>query len=399
MKILAILPRIPFPLKDGGAIAIYNLLDGLAKSGVSLRILSYNTTKHFVDPLPAEVTRFGRIETVTIDNQIKPIDALLNLFSSESYHISRFVSDEFEDKLTEVLKEETFDVIHFDNLITAPYLSIARSIQPNAVCALRQHNVEYQIWERIAEGASVLKKWYVSLLARRLKAYEETQIPLFDAIIPITPLDGLTFEKIGAKNQHVCPVGVDPEKFTVSNEFEDNTVFHLGSLDWMPNQEGVKWFVEYVWPLVLKEQPNAKFHIAGRYVPAWINAYDGHNQIVVDGEVPDAKLFMASKGIMVVPLKSGSGMRVKIIEGFAQGKAIVSTGIGAEGINYKDGEHIEIADDAKEISEKIINLLKDRASIVQLGQSARKLVEEQYSNKSTVSGLLEFYKTITNGNS
>ncbi len=115
------------------------------------------------------------------------------------------------------------------------------------------------------------------------------------------------------------------------------SVFHLGSLDWMPNQEGVKWFVESVWPLVLAEQPKATFHIAGRDIPDWVNAYHGKNNVFVAGEVNNAADFMNSKEIMIVPLKSGSGMRVKIIEGFAAHKAIVSTTVGAEGINYENG--------------------------------------------------------------
>lgn len=394
MKILAILFRVPFPLKDGGAIALYNLVKGLSEQGHELTILSYNTTKHYVNPLPQEITSLGKVITVDIDNRIKPIKALLNLFGSQSYHVERFITDEFSKTLQEILEKETFDVIHFDGLFTSMYLETAKKYASKTPCALRQHNVEHQIWERVAEGAKGLKKWYLTILASRLKKYEQSVLPQFDTIVPITAIDAQSFKKMGVKKQYVLPVGVDTNRFESKLNPDRKSVFHLGSLDWMPNQEGVKWFVELVWPLVLKEEPEASFYIAGRDIPDWIKAYHGKNKVYIAGEVESASDFMNSKEIMIVPLKSGSGMRVKIIEGFAARKAIVSTAVGAEGINYEKGTHIEIADSEKEFASKILILLNNEPKIKELGEQAFELVKKEYSNAATVKGLVGYYSEL-----
>ena len=394
LKVLVMLPRVPYPLKDGGAIAMYNLLRGMYLQDTDLTVLSYNTIKHFADPIPKEISEFGDLHTVFIDNRIKPLDALLNLFTNESYHITRFQSEEVEETLSEILQAKKFDVIHCDSLYTGIYLPIIKQFAPTSKVVLRQHNIEYQIWERIAKGAKGFKKWYLSVLSERLKKVEYSLIPQFDAIIPITPIDALTFTKMGAKKQYVCPVGVNMEQYSLDDKVEENTIFHLGSLDWMPNLEGMKWFLEKVWPIVHNQSPKAKFYIAGRNVPDWILNYHGKQNIVVDGEIPSAPQYLKSKQIMVVPLKSGSGMRVKIIEGFAAGKAIVSTTIGAEGIACENGVHIEIADTEKEFAEKIVNLLNNNAKVASLGANAKVLISEKYSDLATAKGLIDFYRSL-----
>lgn len=396
MKILVMLPRVPFPLHDGGAIAMFNLVKGLKENGADLTVFAYNTIKHFNDPIPQEIKGLGSIHTVFIDNRVKPLGAFLNLFSSTSYNIERFKSEKVEQELSVILSNNTFDIIHFDSLYTGIYLSIVKRLSPNTKCVLRQHNVEYQIWDRIAQGASLLKKAYLNILVKRLKQEEDTLIPEFDAIVPITDVDAISFEQSGAKKQHVCPVGVNMGSYTTVQK-ESNTslnVFHLGSLDWMPNLEGIEWFLNEVWPLVIKELPKVQFHIAGRNMPQWITALDGSNNIVIDGEIPSAPEYLKSNSIMVVPLKSGSGMRVKIIEGFAAGKAIVSTTVGAEGIKYSEDENIAIADTPVEFSNKLIDLLGSKEKIAQMGQQAQVLVSREYSDVSTAKSLMHFYEGL-----
>ena len=388
------LPRVPFPLLDGGAIAMYNLVKGLKSSGADLTILAYNTIKHFADPIPVEILELGKVHTCYIDNRVKPIGAFLNLFSSKSYNISRFKSESVEDKLRVLLTNNTFDIIHFDSLYTGIYLPSAKQLAPNTITVLRQHNIEYQIWDRIATGSSGLKKWYLNMLVKRLRNEEQQLIPQFDAIIPITSIDAKCFESVGAQNQYVCPVGVNLNQYDIKTVIDDNSVFHLGSLDWMPNLEGMKWFIDAVWPLVINSYPQAKFYIAGRNVPDWIKELDGQNNIVVDGEIPSAPKYLQSKQIMVVPLKSGSGMRVKIIEGFAAGKAIVSTRVGAEGINYTKGVNIEIEDDAKEFASSIVKLLIDKEKVSLLGENSKNLIRKEYSEEATAKGLINFYNSL-----
>jgi glycosyltransferase involved in cell wall biosynthesis len=169
-------------------------------------------------------------------------------------------------------------------------------------------------------------------------------------------------------------------------------IFFLGALDWLPNQEGLQWFIDQCLPLLIKEMPDIVLHIAGRHMPASFWNLKTNN-IVVYGEVADAQSFMQEKGLMIVPLLSGGGMRIKIIEAMMLQKAIVSTTIGAEGIQYTDGKNIAIADDASTFSRAIINLLEQPHLQVNIAKEARVLALQHYSSMSVTSDLIHFYKT------
>ena len=164
-------------------------------------------------------------------------------------------------------------------------------------------------------------------------------------------------------------------------------------MNWMPNDEGIKWFLKEVWPLLHKKLPDLKVYLAGREMPDWLKNLKLEN-IVVVGEVPDAHEFIAEKSISIAPLLSGSGIRVKIIESMAMGKSVVSTSIGAEGINYTDGENILIADSPEDFCNAIINLYSNPDEAKKIGNNARKLVNQEHSSKKIIEHLVSFYQRI-----
>lgn len=379
---------------DGGAIAMYNMAQGFHDHQVDLTLLSYNTTKHYLEEVPSALTDLGKIITVDIDNRVKPLDALLNLFSQKSYHVQRFESIEFAKKLQHLLENEQYDIVHFEGLFTSMYIDIVRQYAPNTKCVLRQHNIEHLIWERVSQQEKFPKNQYVRLLAKRLKKFELEKIHQFDAIIPITEVDAHFFKKQGVKNYFVSPTGIDPKKFTSDILSDEQSVFHLGSMDWIPNQEGVKWFVEEIWPNVIETIPEATFKIAGRHLPDWMKEWNQYTGIEVLGEIPDAVEFLHQNQIMVVPLHAGSGLRIKIIEGLAAGKAIVSTSIGAEGVEYKNGENIVIADSSGSFSEAIIELIQKKSKLIQISTAAKQLAFDKYSNFAITEALLNYYKQL-----
>ncbi|MFY8019819.1 MAG: glycosyltransferase family 4 protein [Bacteroidia bacterium] len=398
MRILQLINRFPWPLKDGGALGYYNFLKGYHDAGCELTAAILNTSKHHIefDALPTEVKNLADYHLVDIDNRIKPIDALKNLlFTSDSYHVVRFISSDFNELLVELLKEKEFDVVVFESIFMAPYLSTVRKYS-KAKCVLRAHNVEFEIWQSLAEiESNPIKKWYLQILSKRLKSYELAQLNSFDGLSCVTEKDALAFQSFGySKTWHVAPTGMDISRLQPNYaHLEQASILHLGSMDWMPNQEALKWFIKEVWPTLKSNYPQLKFYAAGRNMPDEFHQFAG-NGIEILGEVENAIELMNSKSIMVVPLFSGSGIRVKILEGLALGKCMVSTQLGYTGIEVTPGKNIFRAETASEFIEQISNILENPELIKESGFAARKLVESKYESSKVITDLLSYYEDI-----
>ena len=396
MKLLQICHRVPYPPLDGGNIAMLSLASSLYVSGCRIKLFALNTKKHFVDPstLPSFFKDNYNFDSEYIDTKITITGIIKNLFSSGSYNVERFYSKAVEEKIVSILKEEEFDVIQLETLYTAPYIHTFRQYS-NAKIVLRAHNSEHIIWERLSKlSTSPVKKWYLSFLAGRLKKYELDILDKVDAVVPITKIDAAVFKYSGYKGPMLTiPLGVDPNQYPLQRFSNELSLFHLGSMDWLPNQEAIRWFLFSVWPAIHKKFPALKLHLAGRGFPADLlsmNISGVNMQAMVD----DANTFMDQKQIMIVPLLSGSGMRVKIIQGLALGKTIVTTSIGAEGIDVKDNHNILIADTPAMFLEKIEMCLSDPDRCRQIGLNGRDFVAKHYSNEVIGEQLRIFYQKL-----
>jgi glycosyltransferase involved in cell wall biosynthesis len=392
LKLLQLCLRVPYPPADGGAIAMFNLANAMHSSGASVDMLAINTAKHFteVKSLPESVVNRFHPKAVFVDTDVKIIPAFTNLFSKGSYNISRFESDEFKLVLNETLATNRYDAVIVESLFMAPYLVTVRE-HTKAPVFLRAHNVEYIIWERLAKHCNnPFKKQYLKFLAARLKKYETEMINRFDGIIAISKQDEEWFRKLGCKVPiHIAPVSVETDSYSLSIVNSTKMIaFHLGSMDWMPNAEGVNWFLEEVYPL-LPSDSGFSIVVAGKGMPQRI--FDrARGNLEVLGKVDDARQFMAGKQIMLVPLLSGGGMRVKIIEGLAMGKTIITTSTGAEGIDYTDGLDILIADDPVKFATQIRNCINDPDWCLKIGEQARNLAVKYYDNKVIGKRVVEF---------
>ncbi len=192
----------------------------------------------------------------------------------------------------------------------------------------------------------------------------------------------------------IVPIGIDTGTYEINDTNGAEDIFHLGSMDWMPNLEGVKWFLNNVYPQILEKSPSVKIHLAGKGMPEWIYKLRSGN-LMVYGRIENARQFMYNKKLMIVPLLSGGGMRVKIIEGMAMGRTIISTTIGAEGIKYKNGYDLLIADNPEEFVMHIIKCLTDKSFAAEIGKNARKLAESEYDNSVTGKSVIRFYNKLT----
>lgn len=397
MRILQIANKTPYPPKDGGSIATFSMTRGFCQLGHEVTVMAMSTSKHPVrlEEIPQEIRDEIRFILVDVDTKICPTKALINLlFSKMPYNAERFVNKEFETKLTLLLMAERFDVIQLEGLYLLPYVQVIRE-HSKALLSMRAHNIEHEIWERTVKQRSGLKKAYSSIIARRVKRMEIKGLNSYDAMVPITQRDGDRMKSLGCTlPQHVSPTGInmdDFSKYDATPEFP--SVFHIGALDWSPNQEGIEWFLQHCWGKLHEKYPALKFYIAGRNAPDHIKNINEPN-VVFLGEVDDAYAFMEQKAIMIVPLLSGSGMRIKIIEGMALGKSIISTSIGAEGIGIEHDNDIIIADSPENFTAGIEGLLNNFDKFEAIGRNARKFVAKNYDNLSISKALTGFYKKL-----
>lgn len=400
-RILQICNKAPYPANDGSSIAVYNMSKGLLENECELVLLAINTKKHFKpdEGIPSDFRTASQYRSVFANTNTSILGAFLNIFSSSSYFVSRFYQKKFEMALIETLKKNTFDIIQLEGVFMAVYLHVIRS-HSKAKVVLRAHNIEHYIWSRhILLEKNPFKKLYLSVQNNRLRKFELYALSAVDAVVPITRTDAMELPKLGCmKPCFPCITGVDVKSYQSGTVLarKPKTVFYFGSMDWMPNIEAVLWFTEFCWHQIHRAVPEARLVIAGKNMPSTIKKLDAPNLLVIEN-VPDASVFYKQHEVMVVPLWSGSGLRIKIIEGMAFGKAIVSTSIGAEGIPAEPGRHIFIADTAEDFIEAVIALLNKQDERMRLESAAAEFARKEFDNVKVVAGLLDFYKTLLHG--
>ncbi|MFN7987049.1 MAG: glycosyltransferase family 4 protein [Thermoanaerobaculia bacterium] len=372
----------------------------LLRAGARVRTLSLNPAKHRVDPgaLPEEA-RPLRLEAIDVDTSVTAAGALKSLLSGTSYNVERFRSPAYERRLVEIAREEPPDAVLLESLYMVPYVPALRAAT-RAPIVLRSLNVEHEIWEGLARGhAHAATRFYLAHLARRLRAYEVATLNDVDAIVPVTPEDASTYVRLGARVPvHVAPVGVDAASFPdLAGTGDPRSLVFLGSLDWRPNVEAVAWFLESAWPLVRAAVPDARFLVAGSSPPAGLGASVSRSGVRFLGRVEDSREFLASGAAMVVPLLSGGGIRVKILEAMALGVPVVSTRLGASGIDARDGVEILVADDPGGLAQACIGLLADRERAVALGRAGRARVREAFDADAVGRRLVRFLEQLVPG--
>lgn len=400
MRILVICNRVPFPLFDGGNLAVMSLLKGLKANGADVHLLSMNTTRHFVanEIVKKEFSFLNQVETVPVDNAIKIGGAIQSIFKNQSYHVSRFISAEFSAKLIDILQSYQFDIIQLEGLYLMPYYDTICQYS-KAKIVYRQHNIEFKIWERnTLEASNLLKKWYLQLLTKQLYQYEKQQLQKLKFILPISSIEREENLLMGTKaEQLLLPFGLNENEFIPSKDTNNTPqkIYHIGAMDWQANQDGVLWFLEKVWPLIHERFPMLSFHFAGRNMPEKFKALSqASQQIYCAGEVPDATAFEMDKDILIVPIQAAAGIRIKVLKAMAHAKAIITTSMGIKGIEATDGKEILIADTAQEFTEKIIQLVEHPKLFHQIRNEAFHWVKLHYQSKDLIQKLIAFYQKI-----
>lgn len=376
---------MPWPLKDGGAIGIYRITEAFSKLNHEVDLLSFNTKKHHVEEsiLQENLNPICNVYSVDINTDISLSGAILNLFSPIPYHVSRFSNKTFQNKLIDLLQKNKYDFIHIDGIFLGNYIATIRKYT-DAKIILRAHNVEYLIWQRLAKESSFFKKIYLQYLTKKLKKYEIKTWQEVDVIAAITEPDNILIKNENIKTPTiVLTSGIDPIQFPLQKYNFPIDFFYVGSMEWMPNIQAINWLIKTVLNPLAKDYKDFKFHLAGRKlskntIPNLPTFIENH------GEVESVIDFVKNKNIAIIPLQAGGGMRIKILELMALGKCIITTNIGAEGINYTDGENILIANTSDEFINKIVYCMRNTENTMQIGLNARNFIVNNYDNTSLI---------------
>jgi len=305
------------------------------------------------------------------------LQAFGGLFSSMPVSVSRYQSDAMQQQVETLMRSEKFDAIVCD------FLFPAVNIPDLSSCILFQHNVEAMIWKRHAEtAASTLRRAYFSGQYDRMQRFEGEVCRAVKSIIAVSEVDAATMRsKYGVSRIAAVPTGVDIGYFAPKGEQSPATdLVFLGSMDWMPNIDGVQWFVNEILPLIRKRRPECSLAIVGRSPDTAIQQLaQEDNRIRVTGTVQDVRPYLWESVVSIVPLRIGGGTRLKIYEAMAARVPVVSTTVGAEGLDVRNGENIYIADSSAGFADRCLALLEDEDGRRRMAGAAFEMVSSRYS--------------------
>ena len=379
-RVLVIDEEVPVPTNTGKRIRTLNLLSQLTSEFEITLLVHRNGAS------PEAVTELERrgIQTLVAKSSIPPktgvgfpLKVLSNLlFSKLPYSVASHHQREYQDQLNRLAAEGGFDMVHCE---WTPYSLYLRGVKLPVV--ISAHNVEAEIWHRLAAGGSGLRGHIYGTQAVRMKAFEAWAFSNASHVTAVSDGDAATIRGLGAGHVEVVANGVDLDYFSPqpAQEAEENILVFTGSMDWHPNQDAIRWFIDEVHPN-LSKQTSYRLVVVGRNPPPWMTDPSQLPETVsVTGTVEDVRPYIAKARVYVTPLRAGGGSRLKILEAFSMMKAVVSTSVGAEGLHVRENEHLLLANTAQSFADRVAALLEDPAQRQQLGRRGRRLVEDQYS--------------------
>jgi len=391
MKIFQISTRAPYPPLNGGEIVAYNTIKYLSMRGHDIILISITDKKKKIP----EMEKYCRWIPIQKHTGSTIIGLLSNLFSKKPYTISKYHSNEAKRIILEILKKVNVDLVHLDGLHVAYYGAFIKQ-KLGLPIILREHNVETKIMERFYKNQhNPFIKLYAYFQYKKLYNYEAKISEIFDRCFMITKKDEKLIKQMNPKAKTaVITSGVDTSYFSpIEIEEEPYSIISVGSMDWMPNVESILWFHNKILPQVKEKIPQAKLYVIGKAPPNCIRKLKNED-IIVTGFVEDVRNYIAKCQVFIVPLRTGSGMRIKILVALAMRKAIISTSVGCEGIEVTDGKNIHIADTPEDFAQKIVKLLNNKEERRNIGKEGLKLVKDKYQWERIAEQIEGEYKKI-----
>ena len=376
MKILWIKAGKLLPVNKGSRIRSYYILRQLARHH-EVTLLSYyggRSDPSYESEIKQHLRGAVAVNTEVPDETIiqRGFHYLRHLSSPTPFSIAKFTDPEVQSLLGNWFRERRFDVAVCDFLSAS--LNFPRDLSTPTV--LFQHNVEGQLWRRQAQVQPIgLKKIVFKIEAAKMFRYEQDAVRKFHHVIAVSEQDRIQMSAMTDSSRiTVVPTGVDVEQFRTASDFalRQPLVLFTGDMNWEPNIDGVNYFCREIWPRVLTQVPDAHFRIVGRDPHRSVRSL-ACGSVEVTGTVPSVIDHLKEARVFVVPLRMGGGTRLKIYEAMAAGKPVVSTTVGAEGLDVRDGRDILLADDASTFADSVVNLLQDDALCRRCGKAAIEL--------------------------
>ncbi len=382
LKILFLSQRFLFPQDTGGKIRTGKILEQLNKRYHITVISNVESPKD--DPYIPEMQRLCEKFVPVPWKEIPRYtlrwywDVFKKSFSIYPVPMLNDYSPELEQAVLDELHNGEYDLAICDFMQSTLNFRRVEGIPK----ILFQHNVEATISLRHMKRAKdPLFKIFWWLQFRKMFYHEKRESAKFDAVIAVSELDKQRFEEwYGLKNVHVIPTGVDTDFYAPDpNVKVKKQIVFVGAMDWLPNHDAMLYFLEDIFPLIKKEEPDVKFVIVGRNpAPKLKKLVDQYPDVEITGWVEDTRPYVQESAVFIVPIRIGGGTRMKIYEAMAMEKAIVSTRVGAEGLPLTDREHIYLEDEPEEFARAVLKLLRDEEERQKIGKQARQYVYENF---------------------
>lgn len=417
MHILILTQIIPYPPDAGPKVKTWHVLRYLAAQGHRLTLVSFIRPEEeqyvptlrglcqAVHTVPIKRSRLGDVKYLLRSN-----------LSGRPFLIERDDLAEMHAVVKRIVETEKVDLIHCDQLTMTLYgLSYASSGKPagefpdstQPALIFDAHNAVWTIVERMRDNAPWYLKPVAGLEARRIKRYEGKVVRSFDYTLTVTEPDRLALQEavefsangVAVQHPHYCvvPIAVDTHLLQpVTRQPGSLNIMTMGTLHYPPNADGIRWFAQDVFPLVRQQIPQATLTIVGKNPPAdFLQLQERYPGVItVTGYVSDLTPYLEQAAIMVVAVRAGGGMRVRILEAFARGLPVVTTTIGLEGIDARPGEEVLVADTPQDFADSVAGLLIDSALQTNLAVRGRQLAEQRYDWQVILGKMDEIYQAI-----
>jgi glycosyltransferase involved in cell wall biosynthesis len=387
MKILLLTQVVPFPADSGPKVKTYNVLRYLAQRH-DVHLVSF--VRSAAEAAAAEALRplcAGLTVVPLRRSRLRDAGYLArSLLNGRPFLVERDDSAAMRAAIADLLRRRSFDAVHADQFSMAQF---AASL-PVPRLVLDEHNAVWTIVRRAARSLWGPQRVLAELEWRKVRRFEGQMCRRFDRVTVVSDDDRAFLQQAagGPIPATVIPIAVDTTALAFAPRPPDaRDVLSVATMFYPPNADGVHWFATGAFPAVRRRLPGVRFYVAGSRPPRRIRRLAREPGVVVTGYVADLGPLLRRSAVTVVPVHSGSGMRVKILEAFARGLPVVSTTIGAEGIDARDGEHLLLADDPQAFAARVVDVLTDPAAAAALASAGRALVETRYDWRTALAGL------------
>jgi polysaccharide biosynthesis protein PslH len=402
MKLLFLTAQLPEPPHAGGTLRTNGLMRGVQAAGHEVHVLSFGTSEQ-VDKHRATLDEFCASVTVVPPPQRKLAHRLRDLALTRMADMQRrYDSPLFAAQLEQLLARQPFDLIQIESLEMAAYLPLIKQAHPATPVIYDSFNAEYDLQHTIYEAERSNRRPLGALYSfvqwRRLRRFERTVCETVDHVIAVSDADAGAFRRLApGRPVTVVPNGIEVASYADSDDsldLGDAALVFTGSMAYRPNVDAALWFAEEVLDTVRVQVPEARFFVVGSDPHPRLNPLRERSNVQIMGWVPDVKPFLHAATVYVVPLRMGSGTRLKLLQALATRQAVVATRIGAQGVAVEDGAQVALADTADEFAKAVIRLLKDPERRQALGENGAAFVAEHYDWPAIVPRLLQVYDDI-----